>query len=278
VAERDLTHPLVQRAKRSHGQARALIYDMVLYGNHYVNIAGWNKAMVQRWFEANGFSFSRLVEQMRDPTPGIAVPQFENMIGSTWSTGAGAKIGWHNWVTGQTENEVEGPAVLVTSSYWSAFEAACEARDRALASASVPALMEMVTHAVSSVDSYLAHRAALFNDAGGQPKLVDSATDKVPIDRKVREWVPVTSRGGKVDLGGQAWSDFVKLRDVRNDSAIHAKSTSAGWTIGEMAEMINRLRSVAQLLLELHRVHCERTPSVIIKAAYSPQVDGAGGA
>lgn len=53
---------------------------------------------------------------------------------------------------------------------------------------------------------------------------------------------------------------------------VHGKSPSVGWSYGDMAKVINRFRSLAALLVDLHLIHNNRVPAVIIRSAFAPDV------
>jgi hypothetical protein len=259
------------RSKRSAGQARDLLYAIVRYGNNYnFDAAAWSDAQVRGAFAARSLDFNKTVLEARNPSAPLP---FENLIGSSWEVGDGAKVGAHNMLTGETENEVEGPATFSLHSYWTSFESAVQARDRVVDRNSSQPLGEMLAAGVASVETYLRHRAKIFNDLGGYPPLVDDAQHKVPFDQKLREWVPLTSDGEHLDLGSRHWQDFKALRDLRDNVVIHNKSVSVAWSFRDIANTVNRFRSVAAVLIDLHKLHHEKCPAIVIKAAYAPHLE-----
>ncbi len=242
------------------------------YGNHYNPVAFRTDADVKRWFARNGIDFQRLVETCRDFNQ--SVPHFENLLGSTWTASKGVKLSKVDLETGAEEFGVEGPGTYTPLGYWASFEIAQKALGRAVQEISYSELQSAFVHGTASIEAYVNYRAERWNSRNPQQKLHDSRESKVRFDQKINDWIPVMSNGRKLNKSGVHWSDFLKVKALRDNVTIHPKASGYGTSYGDLAEKINLFRTgVAGLLVDLHLHFNEKIPSAIIRARYAPDVE-----
>jgi hypothetical protein len=78
----------------------------------------------------------------------------------------------------------------------------------------------------------------------------------------------------KLNKSGADWRDFRILRAIRDDEAIHPKTSGYSFSYSELAQKINLFRTgIARLLIQLHLLFDEKIPRVIIRAAYAPDAE-----
>ncbi len=105
--------------------------------------------------------------------------------------------------------------------------------------------------------------------------------DRTRLVRSPSRWLlctlayaPKFTRGRALDLSGVTWSDFKRLRAIRDDLAIHPKHSGFTMTYAQLADAINRFRSgIAQFQIEMHHAFRARVPSKIIRIASAPDVE-----
>jgi hypothetical protein len=144
------------KSKISRRSAHEMILLFAKHGNHYHETDFKSDADVKRAFARNGINFEKLVKQCRDYQQ--AVPFFENMIGSTAAPVGGATIARVDNRTGETDLNIQSPGALIMYRYWAAFEAAIEARNRAIDKASYIELQSAIVHGIASIEGYINSR------------------------------------------------------------------------------------------------------------------------
>ena len=87
------------------------------------------------------------------------------------------------------------------------------------------------------------------------------------------KWVPIMSKGKKNDKSQRFWSDFKDLKKIRDNEAIHIKSQFNSIKHSIFLKRINKVRSLVNLLIKLHIIFGERIPRIIIRTAYSPEIE-----
>jgi hypothetical protein len=259
--------------------AQNLVWDFIRHGDtsHRAAIKDAPKAEIEAWFGKNGHRFCDIERAARRYFEYV-IPFVEGMLGSTFqldvSGGEGSfTASIMNPVTGKPIIEIEGGGELGIA-YASQFESACRSRNRVIETGSVDDLHTLSIKAVASIESYLSYRASLWNSSvpfGLQ--LVDSKSKKVPFDEKIKSWIPEMTGGNKLDIGGTVWSNYLKLRELRDDEGIHAKAFGHGKNRKQMAEYLNVFkRGAATLLFNMHVLFDEAAPGRIIRAKYFPDV------
>jgi hypothetical protein len=241
------------------------------HGNHFYNTNFRSDADVKRGYKLNNIDFQKLVEDCRDFTK--HVPFYENLSGSTFTAGGGLQVARVNMI-GNEDMVTNGPANVTLIGYWAAFELACEARERAIEKSLYTEFLTAVTQGLASIESYINYRAEIWNITHSEDRLIDSRQDKVSLDSKIDYWIPKMTGGKKLDKSKAYWENFKKLRAIRDDLAIHPKSSGYIIALNVLAEKINLFRSgVAELLIQIHLLFDERIPAIIIRAAYLPEIE-----
>ena len=79
------------------------------------------------------------------------------------------------------------------------------------------------TRIVAAVENYINYRAQRWNFSHASQPLLDSKSNKVSFDEKIDQWLPIMT-GKRLERDGREWADFLALRKLRDDRAIHSKS------------------------------------------------------
>lgn len=266
------TRTLKLKEKISFKQASDKIHAFAKFSNHSNAFRPKSGKELGKWFRDRGINPDELIEECRDPKKQI--PGFENPIGTTWkvSTFSGGSVA----ITNQDEiiSEIKGDGMLVMSNCTGHFEAACAARNRAITENSHFAFYESLSQGFASIEALLNEVSENWNKNGGTPPLIDSHDNKVSFETKLNEWVPLITNGGKIDKTGRNWSDFKRLKKLRDEEAIHPSSPSRGINYKELAKNINVFRfGIAFFLGNLHVTFGMHVPAIIINAIYYPDVE-----
>lgn len=194
---------LARRTRLTPGAARRLVMHLALHSNDSPNGRYRSEAQLATFLSANGLSLEAIVEEAREFSK--PVPNFENLVGSTWRSSAG---GTQSVIDIETEGEyatVRGPGTLAMSTYWQDAELAWEALERAVERCSFGDLLTALTLGVASVENYVNYRAQRWNFSHAQQVLEDSKAKKVSFESKVEDWIPVMT-GKALDRSGREWS------------------------------------------------------------------------
>jgi hypothetical protein len=264
------THKLQYKSKLSKNQAKDKICAHAMFGNHGKTPRPKSPQEVQAYFLQKGVNTDRIVEECRNYKN--FVPEFENLVGSTWKT-EGASV---SLVDSEREviNEMKEPGLFIWSNCEAHLEAACAARDRAVAENSYSAFQECLSQGFASIEAFFNTQARVWNKQYPDNELIDSETHKVSLEDKIEEWVPVMSSGRKIDKTGKVWNDFKSLKKVRDENAIHPKLPGQGITYKAFTKQLNAFRfGIAQLLANLHLTLGLPVPSVVINAIHMPDVE-----
>ena len=255
-----------------------MIWTFIRHGNHsrYHSMSKAPTGSIEKWFADQGEPLHKLIPRCRRYFD-INVPFVENLIGSTWTLiadtngNASASITQSN--SASPPIQITGPGTIGVD-YASKFEAACKARDRAIKDASLEDFHTAIVKGIASIESYITYRAEIWNlSSTAEFPLSDSSTGKVAFDRKIKNWVPTMTNGRALDLSGRMWQDFLYLRGIRDNDAIHAKRFAQGCSFADHALAINKFKiGIAELLLQLHILFEEPAPRSIIRARYFPEV------
>lgn len=259
--------------KRTRRATHDMMLMMTKYGNHGYRQRFVSDADVKRFFASQGINWDDLVQVCRKPNE--LVPIVENLVGSTWVVPGGrAAI-----VTGATTDKekeiasVEGPGTLTTSTYLQLFENAENNLRRCIESVSFGDFQSCVSNGIASIETYITHRAWIYNSQQASDVLVDNKENKVPFDTKIDEWIPKMSGGKRLDKSALNWNNFKRLLAVRDNLAIHVKTPAFGINDEALCELLNVFRSgIAGLLIDLHLLFTERIPCGIIRYAYLPDI------
>jgi hypothetical protein len=201
------------------------------------------------------------------------IPQFENLLGSTWEL-EGVTMSRVDLSTGEPISSGKSPGVYSSEGYWASFEAAVAARDRSIDERSLNEIQNAFVRGCSSIEGYILMKSDMWNRRNPNDQLVDTREFKTSFDDKIERWIPKMSSGRKLDRSTNHWSDYKRVRGIRDHMTIHPKSPGVGATFDELAEMINLFRTgVAGFLIDLHDHFGDRIPATIIRARYAPLVE-----
>ncbi len=260
---------LQYKAKISKKEASEKIYIHAKFGKHMISFRPTTPKDLDTYFLQRGVNPSQIIEECRNPKRNV--PEFENLIGPTWDTSGG-------WGLVESDGEViaetKEPSKLIWSTYEDHFQAACSARDRAVSETSVSAFQECLSQGFASIEAFLNTIARNWNKQNPERQLTDSRSNKVSLETKLDEWLPLVSGGKKIDKSSHWWNDFKKLKRLRDDHAIHPKQPGYSMSYKELANNINSFRSgIASLLGNMHLLIGGAIPAQIINAVYQPDVE-----
>ena len=155
-------------------------------GEHHLAFRFRSSDDVASCFKQNGYDLSAVVEQCRDPRE--AVPMFENLLGSTWTVGAGHVIITDVHLDGTAkQRRVEESEDFTLFRYARLFEAAAVARQRAIAETSSDEIETAFIKGVASIEAFLNAQAAKWNARQGTPELMDSPKKRLSIEKKIEQ-------------------------------------------------------------------------------------------
>ncbi len=262
---------LRRKDRISRKGAKDMIVAMARFGNHYHRARFETEADVKRFLARDKYEFDDLVEKCRNWPE--AVPAVENLIGSTFSVSAGATVSRVD-AEGNEDLTVVGPGTITMAGYWGIFEHAAKDLERAVENASNAELYSAITGGIAAIEGYLNHRAEEWNKRNPSDPLEDSFHSKISFEDKIDVWLPKMTVGRKLDKSTKNWADFKMLRSIRDNLAIHPKSSGYSTSYTELADRINRFRTgIAGLLVDLHKVFGQRIPATIIRGSFAPDVE-----
>ncbi len=188
------------KSRISRSSAESLVFAMAKFGDHigYKELRSMSFEQVQSWFKENGIDWTELITDARyHENP---IPYVENLIGahSVFSSTGGGSVSYVN-SQGETEATYTGSGTLAID-YAAKMEAACDARDRAIASRSVEELYTALTKMLSAIESFLWQAAKDHEGKYGTTPEIDLFSRELTLKEKVRTWVPMMSDGNKFDL------------------------------------------------------------------------------
>lgn len=258
--------------------------DMILlfakYGNHFFegpfqfrrnDYPFRTDADVKRFYSSQGIDFKQLVMNCRNFS--LTVPIFENQIGSTISTIGNPRVSRFDFATGKEDLVLEEPGTHTIYGYWAAFEGASQSRDLAVSESSFVHFHMAIVQGIASIEGYIKHISEFWNNAHPTDQLIDSRENKVSLDEKFDRWIPKLSGGNKFDKSIINWDHFKILKNIRDDNAVHPKTSGFTISYSDLAEQINMFRTgIAGILIQLHLLFHEKIPAVIIRARYTPDV------
>jgi hypothetical protein len=225
---------------------------------------------VKQLLAARGVRFHEFVESVRDwPTH---VPFFENLLdASDWEIVGGATV---SFPSQPASSAVTGPGHITISTALSSFRLACEARERSVEHDSHAEYLAAATLGVAAIESFIRERANEWNASHAETPLLDSRSNKVPFDDKLKSWVPTMCAGRRLDLSGHMWRQFVATRRLRDDAVVHSKQTSQAISFKDLADLVNSFRGgVGRMMMELYATFEMPVPARVIRAAFAPDVE-----
>jgi len=242
-----------------------------MFGDHSQEPRPTSNRETALFFLSRGLHPDALVRKIRNPSE--HVPYFENLAPSTWLL-----TGSDGQVTLRSENPqediiIKAPGQFAMSTYQSHFEAAIKARDAAIRDCDYFTYFQCLMFSFASFDAFFAKLAMAWNRKNPTDLLRGSGAEKVSIETKIEKWLPKITGGKTIDKTGRQWSDFKKLKKVRDRSAAHPTGRS-GMTYEQLAEELNAFRyGIALLFINLHVAIGWRVPAAIINAHYFPDIE-----
>lgn len=249
----------------SKAKAQKLIYCTARCGNHYAQVKLNSDLDVKNYlYHYEGIDFEALVNHAR--TVGAPIP-FENLVGSVWTT-TGVNI--QKVVNGIPKTVLHDDGQYTGDLYWSYFEQSLKSLNSAIENISMGDLQTCIERGVASVNAYISHRAAIWNQKNPTAPLLDSP--RINFDIRINQWIPTMS-GKKIDKSGINWQNFMSLKRYRDRIIVHPEVSVYGISNKEFQSMANKFMSgIAGLLFDLHCLFNEKVPFVIIKEMCGPEI------
>jgi hypothetical protein len=263
---------LKYKDKISRRSSQSMIMDMVRYSIYPYDIGHGTDADIKRLIAQKGNDFNAVVEHCRTFTN--IVPNLENMASSTVTVSSSPGAPPFTVHFGESVAEITGPTEMVTHVYRGHFESAIKARDKAVQEHSFIQYQQAIVLGVSSIEAYLKRHILKWNEQNPDKMLIDDVQHKVPFDDKITDWIPLLTNGKIFDKSTFVWNDFITLRTIRDDAAIHSKTPGFSIQYTDLAILINKFRSgIAEFLFQLHLLFNEKVHDPIIRARYAPDVE-----
>jgi hypothetical protein len=199
---------------------------------------------------------------------------FENLVGSSWHVIGGVTASLINSAApNDPDTVVQGPGTISMASYWTHAESCAAARDRSVAKASYAEIQVAITFGIAALEGYLAHRVAIWNREHAEEALHEPSGARQSFEQRIKAWVPAMTGGRQLDRSKRNWQDYLRLKDVRDNIAIHPKASGHGASYALLVKLLNQLRTgIFGVLVDLHILFGERIPRVIIRGLYTPEV------
>ena len=258
------------RNQISYRAARALLVDMALHADHRSPRMASEESLFE-WFAGSRTNVQLMIAHCRNFSN--TVPDFENMASGTFWTGHGASVSILDEGTGETIADGGQDGVVAQYDYLAHFRLAFERLRTVVDQPDLTMVGDFASNAVTSIESYLRYRARIWNTSGGEPRLVDDRSTRVPFDDKIKKWIPAMAGGDTIDLSDQPWEHFRQLRRYHDDENIHPKSTGFGISLQKARDTLNLFPlGCAALLFRMHIVFDEIVPSLIIRCMHLPEI------
>ncbi len=248
------------------------VYGM--WGDHLLQHRPKDRREVGQVLRSQGIDPDKLAAESRDYKKTIAC--FEDYKFNTWSFTPypGGTGGIIDNETGEIIATLTEPGIIALSTYLEKFGKACLYRDRAVELCSFSEFHNAIISGITSIDSFILVKAQRWNRNHEGSELIDSNKKRIGLVRKLAEWVPKMTNGAKFTKDDKRWIDFIKLKKVRDDIAVHPKVDVQVFTYRELCELINAFRwGIAGILGQLHVFFNVPIPNVVINAVYMPEVE-----
>jgi len=126
---------------------------------------------------------------------------------------------------------------------------------------------------ISAVDAAVNHISWFARNGGAnlsmsEVKLLSRKT--LPLDEKLRKWIPIVTRGPSLSETGQEWAQYSAIKTARN-AVVHVNDPDFMFAVNQAVDVINLCRKgVGGLLLEVASL-LGRNPSVnVLRVARAP--------
>lgn len=251
-----------------------MIMAMALYGNHY-----WDREWgafattrhVERFLAHHGLTLAGLVETMREKD--AWGNPFENRLPSGWTVVTGdSGVATYTDSEGNEVVRMEESGTMATATDAALFEKAVDDYERAIARMSYTEFLSALANGLASIEAYISQKAYQYNVRNPGDELLDDKDHKVAFEDKIKVWVPKMA-GAKLDLGGKHWAHFQRLKRVRDTEHTHTKAPALNIPFRELCKQLNLFRTgIAGMLLNLHALFGDTTPSLMVKYAFHPDI------
>lgn len=243
------------------------IYSFVVWGEHpYDKARTWSFDQMKSEVP----DYSEIRESVR---AGAAVKWFENLMGSTFqvvSPVPGTTV--YNPRTGETA-ALRGSGVLELSAYLARLTTAVEAWHGAIQRCNPADLLTASGDAIAAIEAYVNDKAREWTAEHPEDPVGDTRRQSVALRRKLEEWVPKIANGKRIDPNSPFWEHFLEMQRFRNEEAIHKRASVVAVDLADLAHRLNMFTSgFAIVLFRLHTFFRRPIPSIIIRAAYAPEV------
>lgn len=261
-------------------EARELVFYFIRWGEHSNHhLRGLPDAAIESELASRGYNLIAVIEEFQK-NPHRSIAEFENLIdGGTYEISAspGVEIKHSFIVDGiaVSEKDIKGHAV-VREPHRADFSAACQARDDAIKNSNFDSFYTALAKGFASLEAYFTLRVTVHNAKCEPSKKLSEKRLKggfVSLDEKIREWLPQLTDVSVDVATSPGWEDFLYLRKLRNDVAIHPKPDAGLSTLEELADGLNRFRTgIGSLMFLLHQAFREPMQRSIIRAMRYPTV------
>ncbi|MFA0405173.1 hypothetical protein [Vibrio sp. 10N.222.52.C12] len=258
------------RQRISEKQAKKMILDLVRKSDHSSrsHTDTLNNKQIEAWFNQNQYPFKQLVTSSRDFK--VSIPFVENILPTTVHVSGGETSVID--ANGDVQASINGAGSLNMSDYQGKFESAMKYRDRAIQHADIEEYYSCLSKLFASLESYFNYKALVYNQTAAD-KLIDSKQSPVPLEDKIRDWIPILAPGNKVDRGNRCGQLFKLQLLERNNQAIHPKSPAQATSYADLAQKLNELRDgVIKLTYDIYSVLEVEMKSQVIRSVYHPDV------
>lgn len=265
--------------RRTRRATHDMIMAMAKYGDHYFDrhygYTFKTDADVKRFFvNAIGKEYRDAVEEYRDKD---AQPPFENLLSGGWTVNAGGGVASFTDETGEEHIVAQGDESgwYHPSAYAALFETAVDDLHRAMDTGSYMDFLSCTSNGVASVEAYITSRVRVHNSRHPNDQLVDSGSNQVRFETKVKEWIPRMTEDRSLDRNTPRWAHFKELRDIRNRGHQHVQAPILGSDYRKLGKLMNLFRTgIAGMILDLHiHFRSKNTPSKVIRYAYLPDIE-----
>lgn len=163
-----------------------------------------------------------------------------------------------------------GSGQISGADYHSKYTKSLKSRKNAISNGCYSELLNCITNAVASIESYVSSKANVWNK---QHECVEFPVGMtISLETKLNDWLIIMT-GHKLNEFDLIWNHFTDYKNLNNSIFKHNPAGSHAASFDEMANIINKFRTgIAEILFQLHRLFNERIPSNIVRGKYLPDV------
>ena len=258
---------LIRSNKIPRRKAQDMILAMVKYSNGSSSRFKTD-ADVKRYLATLGYDFNDLVRKSMEDY-NCPIPT-ENLLGSTWKISGGTAT---IISAGRETLKIEGPGEITQKAYWGIYEESIGQLKESISCGSYTKCQSAISLGISSIEAYIGYRVEQWNEVHPTEALIDSKENKVSFDDKINYWIPHMTKNKKLDKSNKIWQDYKILRDIRDNTTVHAKKSSYGVSYDDLTDLIGKYSfGISGMLMELHKLFNDPIPPAIIRNFYAPPV------